>query len=324
MEKLLVICGPTATGKTSLSIRLAKKFNGEIISADSRQVYKGMDIGTGKDLPVGAKIKYPWFGKYGYYEVQGIKIWGYDLADPRHEYSVAKYVKFADRIIADIVKRGKTPILTGGTGLYIRAITDPIPTVHIPRDNGLRKNLEDRSASELFEILATMDPIRAGEMNASDKKNPRRLARAIEVATWRIDNTGNEQKIEKKKRNFDVLTVGLNAPMKILEERIKFRVAERVEKGIVTEVKKLLKSQVTWDTQAMSSMGYGEWRDYIEGGIGEEHIIREWQREEIKYAGRQMTWFKKDKRIKWFDITDKSFAGKVEKLIKKWHNMRYD
>jgi len=320
----LVICGPTATGKTSLSIRLAKKFNGEIISADSRQVYKGMDIGTGKDLPVGAKIKYPWFGKYGYYEVQGIKIWGYDLADPRHEYSVAKYVKFADRIIADIVKRGKTPILTGGTGLYIRAITDPIPTVHIPRDNGLRKNLEDRSASELFEILATMDPIRAGEMNASDKKNPRRLARAIEVATWRIDNTGNEQKIEKKKRNFDVLTVGLNAPMKILEERIKFRVAERVEKGIVTEVKKLLKSQVTWDTQAMSSMGYGEWRDYIEGGIGEEHIIREWQREEIKYAGRQMTWFKKDKRIKWFDITDKSFAGKVEKLIKKWHNMRYD
>ena len=320
----MVICGPTATGKTSLSIRLAKKFNGEIISADSRQVYKGMDIGTGKDLPVGAKIKYPWFGKYGYYEVQGIKIWGYDLADPRHEYSVAKYVKFADRIIADIVKRGKTPILTGGTGLYIRAITDPIPTVHIPRDNGLRKNLEDRSASELFEILATMDPIRAGEMNASDKKNPRRLARAIEVATWRIDNTGNEQKIEKKKRNFDVLTVGLNAPMKILEERIKFRVAERVEKGIVTEVKKLLKSQVTWDTQAMSSMGYGEWRDYIEGGIGEEHIIREWQREEIKYAGRQMTWFKKDKRIKWFDITDKSFAGKVEKLIKKWHNMRYD
>ena len=99
MKKLLVICGPTSTGKTSLALHLAKKFNGEILSADSRQVYKGMDIGTGKDLPPGARLKTPWFWKFGYYEIEGIRIWGYDLADPRREFSVALYLKFADRII---------------------------------------------------------------------------------------------------------------------------------------------------------------------------------------------------------------------------------
>ena len=142
MNKLLVICGPTSTGKTTLAVDLAKKFNGELISADSRQVYKGMDIGTGKDLPKGAKIKLPWFQKYGYYELNGVKIWGYDLAAPRHEFNVAQYIKFAERLISDISKRGKTPILVGGTGLYIKAVIDGISTASIPKNNLLRKNLE--------------------------------------------------------------------------------------------------------------------------------------------------------------------------------------
>ena len=133
MNKLLVICGPTSTGKTTLAIALAKKFNGELISTDSRQVYKGMDIGTGKDLPEGAKFKLPWFQKYGYYEVGGTKIWGYDLADPRHEFSVAQYIKFAERIISDVLKRGKSPVLVGGTGLYIRGVVDGIATAGVPK-----------------------------------------------------------------------------------------------------------------------------------------------------------------------------------------------
>jgi tRNA dimethylallyltransferase len=167
MNKLLVICGPTSTGKTTLAIALAKKFNGEIISADSRQVYKGMDIGTGKDIPCGSKIKFPWFQKYGFYEISGAKIWGYDLADPRHEFNVAQYMKFSERIITDIVKRGKLPILVGGTGLYIRGVIDGIATANIPKNNLLRKNLVKSTAEDLFEKLAQMDSLKAGHMNSS-------------------------------------------------------------------------------------------------------------------------------------------------------------
>jgi tRNA dimethylallyltransferase len=133
-SKLLVICGPTSTGKTILAISLAKKFNGEIVSADSRQVYKGLDIGTGKDLPKNAKIKYLWMKKFGFYEIKGIKIWGYDLADPRHSFSVSQYLRFAERVISDISKRGKLPILVGGTGLYIKGVVDGIPTAEIPKN----------------------------------------------------------------------------------------------------------------------------------------------------------------------------------------------
>ncbi|MCX6705165.1 MAG: hypothetical protein NT162_02400, partial [Candidatus Woesebacteria bacterium] len=236
MNRLLVICGPTSTGKTTLAIKLAKKFNGELISADSRQVYRGMDIGTGKDLPKGAKIKLPWFQKYGYYEISGAKIWGYDLADPRHEFNVAQYIKFAERIIADIIKRGKFPILVGGTGLYIKGVIDGIATAQIPKNNLLRKNLEKSTPEDLFEKLAQMDSLKAAQMNISDKKNPRRLIRAIEVAMWRINNIKKEKEIEKRKKEFEVFMIGLTAPEKFISERIKLRVAQRVKMGIKKEV----------------------------------------------------------------------------------------
>lgn len=318
-NKLLVICGPTSTGKTKLAISFAKKFNGEIVSADSRQVYKGMNIGTGKDLPKDAKIKYPWFGKYGYYEIDGAKIWGYDLADPRHEYSVAQYLKFAERIIKDIVKRDKLPILVGGTGLYIKGVIDGIPTATIPKNNKLRSSLEKKTADELFEMLAQMDSIRAAEMNSSDKKNPRRLIRAVEVAMWKISHVEMERKIEKKKTDFDALVIGLGAPEKFINARIALRVTSRLDEGIIQEIEKLLRTNVTWDMQSMSSMGYGQWRDYFEGGVSKEQIIQEWEKEERKYAKRQITWFKKDRRVTWFDVTNKDFPQNIEKTVKKWY-----
>ena len=159
-QKLLVICGQTGTGKTSLAIFLAKKFNGELISADSRQVYKGLDIGTGKDLDEVKK--------------SNVRVWGYDLVDPKKNFSVGNYIKFAQKTISDIQKRGKLPILVGGTGLFIKGVIDGIPTAFVPRNMKLRKNLEDKSPNELFEMLAHMDPIRAGAMNVSDRLNPRR------------------------------------------------------------------------------------------------------------------------------------------------------
>jgi tRNA dimethylallyltransferase len=317
MEKLLVICGPTATGKTSLGINLARKFNGEIISSDSRQVYKWLDIGTGKDLPLGVRIKYPWFSKYGYYEIDQVKIWGYDLIDPRREFSVSHYVKFAEGAIKDILKRGKLPIIVGGTGHYIKAVIDGIPTIEIPRNSNLRKDLEKRTATQLYELLAQLDTIRAGEMNSSDKMNPRRLIRAIEVATWRVSNV---KKSEKIKKDFDVLWIGLTAGKELLNKNIEKRVNDRIKKGIKEEIENLLKKGVKWNTQAMQSMGYREWKDFFDGKKTATEVAKIWETDEQKYVKRQMTWFKKEKRVNWFDVNSKDYLKKVEKMAEKWHN----
>src|SRR3989344_1522932 len=154
VANMLVICGPTATGKTKLGIFLAQKFNGEIISADSRQVYKFMDIGTGKEWD------------------EGVKIWGYDLVDPKKNFSVFEYLKFVRKALDDIWKRGKLPILVGGTGLYIKAVVEGIDTLNIPKNEDLRKSLEEKNVSELYEKLATLDSSKAASLNISDKNNP--------------------------------------------------------------------------------------------------------------------------------------------------------
>ncbi len=279
-----------------------------------------MDVGTGKDLPKGAKIKSPWFKKYGYYEIDGVKIWGYDIADPRHEFNVGQYIKFTEKIIADISKRGKSPILVGGTGLYIRGVIDGIATASVPKNNLLRKNLEGKSSEELFEKLAQMDSLKAGQMNSSDKKNPRRLIRAIEVAMWKINNIKKEKEIENKKKDFNVLMIGLTAPEKFISERIKSRVAQRVKMGIKKEVENLLQKHVNWNMPSMSSMGYRQWKDYFSNKKTEVEVIKDWESEEKKYVKRQIVWFKKDKRIQWFDITVPDYPKNVEKSVEKWYS----
>jgi tRNA dimethylallyltransferase len=335
MEKLLVICGPTATGKTKLAIALAKKFNGEIVSADSRQVYKGMNIGTGKDLNKNFKfqthsglfISNFKLNQYriGYYEVEGVKIWGYDLISPKEKFSVADYIKFADKIINDITKRGKLPILVGGTGLYIKAVTEGIPTVSIPRNEALRKRLEDKSVEELFEMLAQLDPIKAGSMNSSDKKNPRRLIRGIEIATWRLDKNLAQLPVHRCiSSNKNILFIGLNTDTKRLSKNIERRVDERFRAGIEIEIRALLERGVSWESQAMSSLGYKIWKEYFEGKRAKDEVISSWKKEEKTYAKRQITWFKKDSRINWFDITTQNYQNNVEKLVKMWYKTDND
>lgn len=304
MNKLLVICGPTAVGKSSLAFALAGKFDGEIISADSKQVFKGMDIGTGKE----------WAG--------GTKIWGYDLVGPKEEFSVAAYLKFARKVIPDIENRGKLPIIVGGTGLYIKGIVDGIPTVDVPRNEELREMLAKKSAEELFEVLSQIDSIKAASLNSSDKKNPRRLVRAVEVAQYLIDHKlPVDKSAGSKTRN--VLWIGLTAPKVVLERKIEARVRERARMGIKKEIENLLAEGVSWDDQSMLSLGYRQWRDFFEGGVDEEHVAAEWKKEEIRYARRQITWFKKDRRIRWFDVTELKYPENVEKLVKKWHNMSH-
>lgn len=304
MQKLLVICGPTSTGKTTLALKLAKKFNGEIISADSRQVYKGMDIGTGKE--------------WG----EGVKIWGYDLVDPTEEFNISEYLNFAKVTMSDIQKRRKLPILVGGTGFYIKGIIDGIPTVNIPKNIELRNNLENITTSELFGKLAELDPEKAGGMNSSDKKNPRRLVRAIEIAQYMLDHKSLKAKVLVFKNN--ILMIGLSSPTEFVSRSIDSRVDKRVASGIKEEIKKLLKNGLDWNAQSMFSLGYRQWRDYFEGEVEEARVIDDWKREEKKYAKRQMTWFKKDKRIKWFNIADISMAKDVENEVKLWHNRAND
>src|SRR3989344_2658803 len=188
MIKLLVICGPTATGKTSLALHLSEVFNGEIISADSRQVYRGMDIGTGKDLPVISNYQFPITNlkkqNIGCYKIKGINVWGYDLVKPNEDFSVGQYIAIAENIIENIHDRKKLPIIVGGTGLYIKGIVDGIPTADIPKNMELRKSLENKDTSELYDNLVSLDPAKALSLNKSDSKNPRRLIRAIEVVKY--------------------------------------------------------------------------------------------------------------------------------------------
>lgn len=264
MNKLLVICGPTATGKTALAAALAKKFNGELVSADSRQVYCGMDIVTGKDKP-------------------DVPIWLYNVVNPEEEFSVSHWVRLAKRAVADIAKRNKLPIIVGGTGLYIRALIHPFATIDIPPNKALRNKLQTLSVTQLQNMVKRSD------MNDSDWQNPRRLIRRIEIAKG--------EKIHKsQKKIYDTLLIGLTAPLPILDARIDKRFAQRIQQGMKEEIDRLIKKYGR-DFPSMSAIGLNE------------HA----------YARRQLTWFKKEKSIHWFDVTDAEMSDKVTALVRAWY-----
>lgn len=317
-NKLLIICGPTATGKTALGIEMAKKFNGDIISADSRQVYRGMDIGTGKDLEKDSKYAVV-SNRLGFYEIGGVRIFGYDLVDPTEEFSISQYLVFAEKAKKEILDSNKTPIIVGGTGFYIKALTDGVSTIDVPRNEELRTQLNNKSVAVLYESLSVIDPIKAASMNSSDNKNPRRLIRAIEIAQYTIDHPVKLDKSKIEIKN-DILFIGLKAPKEIVGEYIEKRIDKRVTDGIKEEIQKLLSSGVGWHNQSMYSLGYRQYRDYFEGDVDEKNVIEEWLKEERKYAARQMVWFKKENRINWFDVTEPGYQKKVENMIEKWHN----
>ncbi|MBN1168773.1 tRNA (adenosine(37)-N6)-dimethylallyltransferase MiaA [Candidatus Woesebacteria bacterium] len=316
MNKLLVICGPTATGKTSLAFGLAEKCDGELVSADSRQVYKGMDIGTGKDLPVNAKFKYQNTKLGGYYEIGEERVWGYDLVGPTESFNVADYIKASRAIIENIWERGKLPILVGGTGLYIKGVVDGIGTSGIGKDDKLRRKLSGKSPKELYDLLTRFDLVRARSLNESDRNNPRRLIRAIEIA---------KSKSKKKDRNMavrikaDTLFIGLKASKETIDKRIVKRVKERLEEGFLDEVKSLEKEGVDWSNPSMSATGYRHIEGYYKGEETKSEFMRNWRKSEVQYAKRQMTWFRKEKRIHWFDISNRDYRKTIEKYVQEWY-----
>ncbi len=330
-KKVLVICGPTATGKTKLAVHLIKSlfksagdYLADIISVDSRQVFRRMDIGTGKDLPSGSKLMFPdsYFEKMGigFYLIEGVRVWGYDLAEPDEEFSVSSYLNKVKLIIKFILGRKKMPVLVGGSGLYLKSLIDGIETIVIPKNEILRERLSSLSIRELFDRLVKINPKKAASLNLSDRNNPRRLIRAIEISQWLLNNNKSldDLKVGLFNGSTEFLFIGLFAPKEKLSGLIEKRVLERWNSGFKEEVLNLLRNGVPWSCQSMSSIGYKNIRDLLEGIKNEQQFLLEWISDEISYAKRQMTWFKKDKRIKWFNVSE-NFFKEVEEEVLKWY-----
>jgi tRNA dimethylallyltransferase len=282
MNKLVVIVGPTASGKSDLAVQLARQFNGEVISADSRQVYRGFDIGSGKITKQ---------------EMAGVPHHLLDVANPKKTFTVAEYQKLAQKKLAEIWAKNKLPIIVGGTGLYIRAIVDGIVFPEVAPDLKLRGRLEKVSPQELFKILKKLDPIRAKDIDA---KNPRRLIRAIEVATA-LGRVPKLNAIPLKAGSY--LFIGLNPNDQILQKRIKARLIARLEaKGknnLITEIKKLHENGLSWKRLESLGLEYKNVALYLQKKLTKDQMIERLNNEIWHYAKRQYTWFKRDKRINW-------------------------
>ncbi len=275
-KKLIVILGPTASGKSDLAVKLAKKFNGEVISADSRQVYKGMDIGT-------AKITKK--------EMKGIPHYLLDVVSPKKRFTVVQYRKLALKAISKIVKKKKTPILCGGTGFYIGAVVDGTVIPKVKPDWQLRSNLEQLETKELFKRLKKLDPRRAKTI---EKKNKRRLIRALEII---IKTKQPVPSLQKKPLACPVLIIGLRKNN--LKEIIQKRFFKWLKQGLLKEVKRLKKDGLSWKKIEEFGIHYRQASQYLQNKISREEMIENSLKELQNYAKRQMTWFKKDKRIHW-------------------------
>lgn len=321
MIKTIFIVGPTATGKTSLAIALCKRFNGEIISADSRQVYKYLDIGTGKDIGQvknqKSKIKSIINNKERrlvFYEKSGVRIWLYDVVEPREEFSVAHYLKVFKPVYKGIFSRGKTSFVVGGTGFYLSALLNPPETVNVPPDKKLREKLLNLSLKRLQEELKALDREKLEKMNQSDRKNPRRLMRAIEVITSRRDappRVSPSPLIDKT----TLLIIGLQEDKEILKERVGLRVQARLRQGLLDEIGNLLDKGCRWTDPGLNSLGYREWREYFEKKKSYYETVEIWKADENDYARRQMTWFRKMKNIHWLDVSAPDLLEKASKII---------
>lgn len=291
--KIIVILGQTATGKSDLGVQLAKKFRGEVISADSRQVYKGLDIGTGKITKK---------------EMRGIPHHLLDVVSPKRQFSVAEYKKKAEHAIDGILSRGKIPILVGGTGFYIQAVVDGIVPPEVAPDPELRKKLEKKSPESLLKMLKKLDPERALTI---EQKNPRRLIRAIEIAR----TLGKVPNLEVEPPNFEVLQIGPKVDDKKLKERISKRLFTRISGGMVKEAKKLHEKGLSW--KRMEELGFDQKyvAQYLERKISKDEMTEKLIRGNIQYAKRQKTWFKRDSRIHWFKPAE---TKKIEKLVQEF------
>ena len=283
LPKILVVLGPTASGKSDLAVKLAIERNGEIVSADSRQVYRGLDIGSGKITPE---------------ETKGVPHHLLDIASPRKVFSASDYAKLARQAIGDILSRGKLPVICGGTGFYIDAVLYGDSFAPVPPNPEIRKKLEKLETEELAEKLSELDPER---FSSIDVKNRVRLIRALEI----VLSTGKPVPKTKKKALYDAEKIGILWPMEELDKRIELRLDKRLSSGMIEEVANLKFPKkgegLSWKRFYELGLEYRYISLYLKGELTREEMRNQLLTAIRQYARRQMTWFKRDKEIKWIN-----------------------
>ncbi len=293
--KVIVVLGPTATGKSDLAVNIAKKYNGEIISADSRQVYKGMDLGSGKITKK---------------EMLGIPHHLLDIIKPSTFFSMTKYKELADKKIKEIISKGKTPIICGGTGYYIDSVVKNIILPEVKLNLKYRKELENKSTEKLFELLKKVSPERAKTI---DKNNKVRFIRALEIAK----ELGNVPEIIEKPSEYDFIFIGLDTKDQILKDRIALRLIKRIKIGMIKEIQRIHDEGTTWKRLESFGLEYKNTALFLQKKITKEEMINNLNREIWQFVKRQRTWFKRNKQIVWLDPTDKKVLEKANKVVGK-------
>lgn len=287
-KKLVVIIGPTAVGKTKLSIDIAQKLNGEIISGDSMQIYKGMDIGTAKITPE---------------EMEGVPHHLIDIKEPDDDYSVAEFQETARPLIDEIMDKNKMPMIVGGTGLYIQSVLYNYQFTESPSDPEFRKRLElelnQKGEQAIHELLSQVDPESAKMIHPN---NTRRVIRALEI--YHCTNIPMHEHLKQQENEllYDVALIGLTMDREVLYQRINQRVDIMVENGLLKEVK-ILYDKGLRNTQSIKAIGYKEIYDYFDGKVSYEEAVNQLKQNSRRYAKRQLTWFRNKMDVKWFDMT---------------------
>ncbi len=302
MKSLVAIVGPTGIGKSRIALHLAQKFDGEIVSADSRQVYRHMDIGTAKPSPQDrAQVRHHLI----------------DIVEPDKDFSLARYQKLAFSAIGDIQQRGKLPILVGGSGLYVWAVLEGWQLPQAKPDPELRHRLEKQSVDAgyeaLYQELMKIDPAAAQKI---DPRNVRRVIRALEVHHQTSRTPSRLQ--YRKALSYRTLLIGLTAERKELYRRVDKRVDEMIERGLVTEVEKLVDLGYDFNLPAMSSIGYRQIAVFLKGGMSLEDAIQQIKYETHRFIRHQYAWFRLDEaRIHWFDMAQVQ-EGEIEALVSRF------
>ena len=299
MNKLIAVIGPTGIGKTRLAIQLARKFQGEIINADSRQVYRHMDIGTAK--PTAA-------------ELAAVPHHLVDIIEPNQEFSLAEYQRLTYNAVQDVQTRGSLPFLVGGSGLYVWAVLEGWVVPKVAPDTSYRQELEAQAeegrADAIFEELRRVDPAAAEKI---DPRNVRRVIRALEVN--KMSKTPFSQLQQKQPPPYQNLIIGLTADRKALYRRADERVDNMIKQGFTEEVSGLVKMGFTLDLPSMSSIGYREIGQYLQGGMTLDEAVYKIKTGTHRFIRHQYAWFRlKDERIKWFDV-DKTPGSGIEQIV---------
>lgn len=296
----ILIVGPTSSGKTSLSLELAKMLDADIFVVDSKQVFRSQDIVTGKDIPK----DFPQ------------EMYGLDIQDPIRPWSIAQFLCYAKEVLKKNQKKGKQLIIVGGTPQYVLSLFHPPESRYVPPNDSGRKYLQALSVNQLQEMLSTE---RLSRMNESDRKNPRRLIRAIEIETYPYKTEVDDPLLTSS----DCIWIGLHVDRDLLHTRIRQRVIDRIVSGAIEEYQGLYKHH-TWSAEAKAAIGYAEIGQFLDGKLTQEELIDTWTSHELQYARRQMQWWKREKNISWIPALSESIVQECAQQIKNWYNGKYE